>query len=230
MKTRSKSAKEKSLKPLSEVPTNKAVKFVDEKTKLAPEKSSKSVTENTKGAKKRSRSQTSSAANNASQSTAGTLPVEQIPANANQRTRSSRKIQLNKVDELPEVTETERSQYRTKKAEKADKAESVGELEDGSGVSIKIVYANEFMRPFRSGNRLESNDYDVQYVELFEYRCLRYDLERTDEEYRSWLKQWTERQKTTREFFERSKSQSWQNFQAFYKKMKSNVFQVRNYV
>ena len=134
------------------------------------------------------------------------MPVEQIPANANQRIRSIRKIHLNKVDELPEVTETERSPDRTKKAEKADKAESVGELEDGSGVSIKIVYANENMRPFRSGNRLESNDYDVQYVELFEYRCLRYDLERTDEEYRSWLKQWTERQKTTREFFERSKS------------------------
>jgi hypothetical protein len=38
MKTRSKSAKEKSLKPLSEVPKNKAVKFVNEKTKLAPDK------------------------------------------------------------------------------------------------------------------------------------------------------------------------------------------------
>jgi hypothetical protein len=129
-----------------------------------------------------------------------------MPPNTNQRKRSTRTINLNKVDELPEGTETERSPALTEKAEKADKAESVGELEDGSGVSIKIVYANENMRPFRSGNRLESNDYDVQYVELFEYRCLRYDLERTDEEYRSWLKQWTERQKTTREFFERSKS------------------------
>ena len=135
-----------------------------------------------------------------------------MPPNTNQRKRSTRTINLNKVDEIPEGTETERSPALTEKAEKvekADKAESVGELEDGSGVSIKIVYDNQNMRPFRSGNRLESTAYDVQCAELFEYRYLRYDLERTDEEYRSWLKQWTERQITTREFFERSKSQSW---------------------
>jgi len=63
-----------------------------------------------------------------------------MPPNTNQRKRSTRTINLNKVDELPEGTETERSPALTEKAEKvekvekADKAESVGELEDGSGV------------------------------------------------------------------------------------------------
>ena len=143
MKTRSKSAKEKGLKPLTEASTNKAVKFVNEPSKLEPDKlTSKSVKELKSfiplNVKKRSRSETSSAANNASQSTAGTLPVEQ-QTSTNQRKRSHNRNPLPKVEELPEATLTERSPACV---EKADNAESVGELEDGSGVSIKIIYNN----------------------------------------------------------------------------------------
>ena len=84
MKTRSKSAKEKGLKPLqAKAPGNKIVKFANESDDKAhtadPKLQSQLDPKNADTKKARSRSATSSVPNNASQSTAGTLPVELQP-------------------------------------------------------------------------------------------------------------------------------------------------------
>ncbi|MEY4081359.1 MAG: hypothetical protein RL430_1789 [Actinomycetota bacterium] len=54
---------------------------------------------------------------------------------------------------MPEGTISERSERVS-----IQKIESVGEMEDGSLVPIKIVYSNENIRGYRNGRRIEPSD------------------------------------------------------------------------